>query len=117
LAAAAAEAKPSITMFGNEGGVSCSNAWKPQFQQASESYIRGLWSGMNLIAASTEWHTQARTITLEDVKSSCAKDPHGLLGNVAERVYYRLLRLRHFAAAPTGSVRSNGASASRTLTP
>ena len=89
LAAAVAEVKPSITMFGNEGGVSCSNAWKPQFQQASESYIRGLWSGMNLIAASTERHAQARTITLDDVKSSCAKDPHGLLGNVAARVYYR----------------------------
>lgn len=92
LAATIAQAKPSITLFGNEGGVSCSNAWKPAFQDGTRSYIRGLWSGMNLMAASTPGRVQTRAISLEDVQSACAKDPHGLVGTVAERVYYRARR-------------------------
>ena len=83
-----AQPRAAIVMFGPEGGVSCANAWKPEFRQGTESYIRGLWSGMNLATSSKVGHSMSQASALEDVKTSCAKDPHGLVGNVAERVYY-----------------------------
>jgi len=91
-ASAAAHPRPTIVMYGPEGGVSCSNAWKPEFRQGTESYVRGLWSGMNLATSSQVGHGMGKAGAVKDVKRRCATDPHGLVGNVAERSYYAARR-------------------------
>jgi len=91
-ASAAAQVRPTIVMYGPEGGVSCSNAWKPEFRQGTESYVRGLWSGMNLATSSRVGHALGQTGAIEDVKKRCVREPDGLVGTVAERSYYTARR-------------------------
>ena len=92
-AATVSQSRQAVVMYGIEGGISCSNAWKPQFRQGTESYIRGLWSGLNLATSSNVGHSRRESASLEDVRVRCAKDPNELVEKIALKVYYTARKL------------------------